>query len=274
MRNLSMAHILPLKINYQKRIEFHTCSLTAPHTLFITLVGSLHRHLIKTEVIEKTSSIPDRILALKPYMESLADSLNNLSDGDSALLKGALGQGADTFWLRFFQNLINQKYPDYCPEELILWKETQDQDIQDEGRKLKGEIKDYLKKVVFTKLEEALGDKYENSISLLQNECTGRILKTIVDNDNDSVDNYDWKDFLEISEYKDLIDKYFTSYPEFAEAFSINIGAESFKTKKEKLAWISIIDIPKGKKHDSLTNADISKLWLIREHLAQFVSED
>lgn len=240
----------------------------------ITLVGSLHRHLIKTDVIDKTSSIPDRIIALKPYMESLADSLNNLSDGDSALLKGVLGQGADTFWLRFFQNLINQKYPEYCPEELILWKETQDQDIQDEGRKFKGEIKDYLKKVVFTKLEEALGDKYENSISILQNECTGRILKTIVDNDNDSVDNYDWKDFLEISDYKDLIDKYFTSYPEFAEAFSINIGAESFKTKKEKLAWISIVDIPKGKKHDSLTNADISKLWLIREHLAHFVTED
>ena len=240
----------------------------------ITLVGSLHRHLIKTDVIDKSSSIPERIQALNPYMESLAESLNNLSDSDSALLKGALGQGADTFWLRFFQNLINLKFPEYCPDELLLWKETQDEDIQNEGRDLKNEIKELLKKVVFIKLEEALGDKWENSISLLKNECEGRIIRAIADNENDSVDNYDWKDWMEISDYKDLIDKYFTSYTEFADTFSINIGGESFKTKKEKLAWISIIDIPKGKKHDSLTNADINKLWLIRDHLAQFVNED
>ena len=40
------------------------------------------------------------------------------------------------------------------------------------------------------------------------------------------------------------------------------------KTKKERLAWLSKIESPKGKKHDALTRNDINRLWLIRDHLA------
>ena len=56
----------------------------------------------------------------------------------------------------------------------------------------------------------------------------------------------------------------------FARAFSINVG-DAFKTKKEKLAWISKIDQPKGKKPAALTRNDINKLWLINDHLSNFV---
>ena len=236
----------------------------------IALVGSVHRHLIKTEAISKRSSIPDRIISIKPYFDALATSLNELSDEDSAAIKSKLGQGADTYWLRFFQNLVSKQFPEYCPEELIEWRETQDETIQKEGQDLKTEIKDLLRSLVFSRLKEVFGDRWENSIMSVKNDCEGRIIKQIGDNEGDSLDNYDWRDWLEVSDYKGIIDKNFNT-PQFAEAFSINISAgDGFKSKKEKLSWIPLVDGPKGKKQDSLTRADIEKLWLIRDHLAQY----
>lgn len=239
----------------------------------IALIGSIHRHLIKLDVINKRTAIPDRILAITPYFVSLAKSLNELSDEDSAAIKGKLGQGADTFWLRFFQNLVSNKYPDYCPDELILWRETQDESIQKEGQERKNEIKDLMRKVVFRNLQLVYGEKWENTIMQLKNECEGRILKHIADNESDSLDNYDWEDVIEVSDLKSIIDRNFNT-PQFADVFTINLNAEEIpKTKKEKLSWISLVDVPKGKKQDSLTRADIDKLWLIRDHLAQYVAE-
>ena len=264
--------ILEEKLQEEKKADY----LFSNRATFaiIALVGSLHRHLIKLDVINKKSTIPDRIIAIKPYFESLAASLNELSDEDSAAIKGKLGQGADTYWLRFFQNLVSKQFPEYCPDELIEWRETQDETIQKEGQDLKSEIKDLLRRVVFSRLKEVYGDRWENSIMSVKNDCEGRIIKQIGDNESDSLDNYDWRDWLEISDLKGIIDKNFNS-PQFAEAFSININAgENFKTKKEKLAWIPLVDGPKGKKQDSLTRADIDKLWLIRDHLSQFVTEE
>ena len=239
----------------------------------IALTGSLHRHLIKTDVINKRTAIVDRILSIKPFFESLAIALNELSDEGSASLKGRLGQGADTYWLRFFQDLVSKKFPEYCPDELVEWRETQDESIQKEGQELRNEIKEMLRKVVFNCLKDVYGDRWENSILLLKNDCEGRIIKQIGDNDVDSLDNYDWRDWLEVADYKSIIEKNYNS-PQFADAFSINTSVgDSFKTKKERLGWISPINGPKGKKQDAMTQAEIDKLWLIRDHLANYVEE-
>jgi DNA sulfur modification protein DndB len=77
---------------------------------FITLLGSIHKYLIKTNVISPTSSINERIKAITPYISSLANKLNNLTDEESVRIKGILGQGAETFWLRSYQNFINKIY--------------------------------------------------------------------------------------------------------------------------------------------------------------------
>ena len=206
-------------------------------------------------------------------ISALTIALNELSDEGSASLKGRLGQGADTYWLRFFQDLVSKKFPEYCPDELVEWRETQDESIQKEGQELRNEIKEMLRKVVFNCLKDVYGDRWENSILLLKNDCEGRIIKQIGDNDVDSLDNYDWRDWLEVADYKSIIEKNYNS-PQFADAFSINTSVgDSFKTKKERLGWISLINGPKGKKQDAMTQAEIDKLWLIRDHLANYVEE-
>lgn len=236
---------------------------------FITLIGSLHSFLMKSDEFSFDSSINTRLDKLRPYLETLANALNNISDEESANLKGALGSGADPFWLHTFQNMVYKKFNDYCPEELIQWQETQDQSIQDEGNNLKDEIRIVLRKTVLSRLQMVYGVKWENSVYMLKNECERKILEQYGDNEDFDPSEHDWKDWIEVSDYKKIIEKNFSDQ-RFVEAFAINIGLP-FKTKKEKLAWITMIETKKGKKQTPLTRSDINYLWRIQNHLSNFV---
>ena len=239
---------------------------------FIALLGSLHTYLIKINVINPLSPIPDRIAAITPYIQHLANSLNNLSDEDNRIIKGVLGQGADTFWLRSYQNIINKQFPEYAPEELIEWKETQDQSLQQEGAERKEDIMKQMRILLFARLEMVYGNKWLNNVAILKNAVEGRIIKEYGDNDDFNMSEYDWRDYLEVSEYRDVIEKNF-SYQEFEEVFAINIGL-AFKSKKDKLGWMTLISEPKGKKSSALTRSDLNRLELINTHLANFIDAE
>ncbi len=239
---------------------------------FIALLGSLHRYLIKINTINSQSSISDRIYAITPYIQHLANSLNNLSDEDNRVIKGVLGQGAETFWLRSFQNIINKQFPEYAPEELVLWKETQDQSLQQEGAERKADIRRQLRTLLFERLEMVYGAKWLNNVAILKNGVEGRIIKEYGDNDDFDLTEYDWRDYLEVSEYREVIEKNF-SYHEFEEVFAINIGL-AFRSKKDKLNWMSMINDPKGKKSSALTRSDLNRLELINTHLANFMDAE
>lgn len=232
----------------------------------ISLLGSVHSFLIKTDVIKPTSSVPERLEAIRPYIIALANGLNNISDEEKAAVKGFLGQGADPFWLHTYQNMVNRKFPDYCPEELVIFKETQDQSLQEQGQQSKSEIRELLRTIFFAKLEQVYGSSAEKKVFDIKHECEGRIMKA--HEDDEDLDFSDWKDWIEISEYKKKIEENF-NVPEFEEAFAINMG-EAFKTRKDKLAWMSRIEEPKGKKKSAITKAELQRLWIIRDHLAQF----
>ncbi len=239
---------------------------------FIALLGSLHTYLIRINAINPLSSIQDRIAAITPYIQHLANSLNNLSDEENRTIKGVLGQGADTFWLRSFQNIINKQFPEYAPEELVEWKETQDQSLQQEGAERKTDIRKQLRTLLFDRLEMVFGAKWLNNVAILKNAVEGRIIKEYGDSDDFDMSEYDWRDYLEISEYREVIDKNF-SYQEFEEVFAINIGL-AFKSKKDKLNWMTLISEPKGKKSSALTRSDLNRLELINTHLANFIDAE
>ena len=234
----------------------------------ITLIGSVHEFLIKCNEIQPSSSIHERLCAIRPYFEALTEGLNNVSDEEKAAIKGFLGQGADSFWLHCYQNMVNKKYPDYCPEELTIFKETQDQGLQKKGQESKSEIKELLRSVFFAKIDQVHGTASQKKIFDLKLECQRRIMNAHADDQDYDVESEDWRDWIEIADYKKKIEDNF-SIPEFEEAFAINLGG-AFKSRKDKLAWMAMIEEPKGKKKAVITKSDLSKLWIIRDHLAQF----
>ena len=147
-----------------------------------------------------------------------------------------------------------------------------DQDLQNEGKKLKEDIRKQLRRLLFERLEQVFKSKWlSGNIAIIKNEVENRIIKSDGDREDFDLMEYDWRDYLEVSDYKDIISKNF-SYPEFEEVFSINIGLP-FKSKTEKLAWLNLIPEGKGKKASALTRSDINRLELINSHLAQFISE-
>ena len=234
----------------------------------ITLIGSLHEFLIKCNVINPNSTIPERLQAIRPYIEALISGLNNISNEEKAAVKGALGSGADPFWLHTYQNMVNRKFPDYCPEELVIFKETQDQGLQKQGQDSKDQIKELLRAVFFSRMGQVYGMTADKKLFDLKLECQGRIMKAHSDDDDYDVESEDWRDWLEVADYKKKIEDNFT-VPEFEEAFAINLGG-AFRSRKDKLAWMAMIDEPKGKKKSAITKSDLNKLWIIHNHLAQF----
>lgn len=253
-----------LKVEYKSDFLFSNRATFA----IITLIGSLHSYLIKCQKIFQDSSVSERLNVIQPYFEALTRGLNNISDEEKAAIKGALGQGADSFWLHTYQNMVNKKYPDYCPDELRTFKETQDKSIQEQGQNSKNEIKKLLHNVFFAKMQQVHEMNTNKKLFDLKLTCQNRILTEHSGDEDFDVESVNWEDWIKISEYKKKIEDNF-SEPEIEEAFAINLGINPFKSRKEKLAWMSMIDETKDKV--AITKSDLSLLWMIRDHLAKFV---
>lgn len=233
---------------------------------FVTLCGLLHTHLSNCGEISGESSIKERIGKMRPYVEVLCSGLNQIPAEEDKELKGAQGQGAEKRWLRSYQYIIYKTYPDYLPEELKVWLETKDKSIQEEGEGHKEDIREMLRELVFTKLKQVYGANYEKYIAKIKHDCEGKIL----DEYGEIPDGADWKDWVAISDYKEIIEKNY-SYDQFSETFGI-ATSEKATSKKDKLSWISLIEPQKGKKKNPMTKSDVSRLWLIRAHLANFTN--
>ena len=239
---------------------------------FVTLSGLLHTYLFNCGEINSFSTIKERISKITPYIEVLCEGLNNIPEEESIFLKGIQGQGAEKKWLLSYQNIVNRTYPDYFPEELKEWKEMRDQDVQQEGDDLKDRIKRILRTLIFAKLEEVYGRDSEKNIAKLKHDCEGKIFDAYGENDDFNLEDYDWKEWLEIADYKAIIDKNY-SYDKFAEAFGIPLSDKA-TSKKDRLSWISLIEPQKGKKKSAMTKSDVNRLWLIHDHLAKFLPSE
>ena len=236
---------------------------------FVTIAGLLNGYLFACGVINNSTTIKERVNKVTPYIVTLCEGLNELPDEEITYLTGAQGQGAEKKWLLSYQNIINKSFPDYFPEELHEWKEMRDQDIQNEGEQLKEEIRSFIRILVFNKLFEVYGNDSEKNVAKLKHDCEGKIYDAYGENDDFDIDDYNWKDWIEIPEYKAIIDKNY-SYDLFSETFGIAL-TDKATSKKDKLNWISLIEQPKGKKKTALTKSDVNRLWLIRDHLNKFI---
>lgn len=239
---------------------------------FVTITGLLHTYLFNCGEIDNTTSIKERVNKVTPYIFALCDGLNKLPEGDVSYLRGIQGQGAENKWLRYYQDLINKAFPNYDPEELKEWREMRDQSVQKEGENLKDEIRSLIRNLVFAKLYEVYGSNYEKNVAKLKHDCEGKIIEAYGDNDDFDISEHDWKDWLEIPDYKFIIDKNFSN-DIFAKVFGIAL-TDKATSKKEKLHWISLLEQPKGKKKNPLTKSDVNRLWLIYNHLIQFNQND
>lgn len=218
---------------------------------FLGLVGSLNSHSIKNGKIQPTEAPDIRFAELEKYFIALSTKLKNLEDSDHDALTGKLGQGAETLWLRLFQSYVNAQFREYSPEELIDWKQRQDEELQNEGRKLGNEVEKYLKSSVINKLKELFGKNWELEIGSIQRQCESRAAeqREKIYKEKLKEKEIKWTEQFFITDYKTIIEKYWVEtapddnpdFITFCDEFSIDVG-HGFNSKKERTKWLSIFN--------------------------------
>lgn len=241
-----------------------------PSFAIVALAGSLNSFIIHSGKESANSSIKKRIIAVTPYIGALAEAINNMSSEERLAIKSPYGSGADPHWLHTYQDFISKKFPEYAPEELKTWRETQNKSIQDEGNKLKDQILEMIKTIVFAQLESIYGPNWEDNFVKLKNVCQNRIIDELEDTEGFNINNYDWKNWVDISDFKKIVDNHFTQ-GRMAEIFTLPTNKDLTK-KSEKLAWIMTINKGKGSKQILLTQTDVDNLGVISIHLKNFIN--
>lgn len=244
---------------------------------FIVMVGSLNKHLINSGRLSQKSTTEEQIQAMSPYYDVLTDYLTNLPVEHRSTLFVVKGQSADTTWLHMFENALNEKYPDYLPDGLKEWKESQDENLQLEGQNFGKQIEQILHDRVLEKLQELHGDKWEKTIFEIKAKCLQRMSSDIPE-DSD-INESNWPEYLQAPDYKDIIEKNWIipkegddDYVSFEDEFSIRLsGDEPFKSRKDRLKWltdlISFRNSWTSTKPKPLTRAQVDELHLILESL-------
>ena len=244
---------------------------------FVMLIGSLNKHLIYSEKLNQKSSTEQQIHAMSPYFDVLVNYLTKLPEEHRSKLFVVKGQGADTTWLRMFENAINEKYPDFQPDGLVEWQELQDENLQNEGRDYGKQIEQVLHDRVLRKLQELYGEKWEKSIFDIKTRCLQKMSSDMPE--DAEIDESRWTDYLYAQELKDIIkDKWINlkeddeTYVTFEDEFSIRLSEEEpFKSRKDKMKWLSDVIAFRNSwvsaKPKLLTRAQVDELHMILEKL-------
>lgn len=221
---------------------------------FIGLIGSLNKFLAGKKIVSYSTTPKERFSFIEKYLTVLLDYINKISKEEETTQLTLLGSGADIKWLRFFQTIINSKFRDYEPLELVDWKERQDEQLQDEGRKYGVAIEKKMKKIVIEKIKILYKKNWELEINSIKRECQDRAEKEMEKNYKEGLKDevIPWTEMFNINDYKSIIEKYWTKVPDneqekigfstFQDDFSINIGA-GFNSKGERIKWISLFSV-------------------------------
>lgn len=246
----------------------------------INLIGNLNFHLTQEGKLNKNSKANERFDEIENYLNALMEGIKSIDKSKEERLLSLIGQGADIKWLRFFQELVNFKHPSYNPIELIEWKERQNSELQDEGKKYLLEIEKFMKRKVLTNLKELFGEKWGLEIGSIKRACQDRAEKEMERHykEFDEYKEIKWTQMFNINDYKTIIEKYWTrnnasnpNFKSFEELFSLEIGY-GFNSKAEKTKWIALFNslrnnfAHQGSKNEGLSKKEVLQLRTMYEH--------
>lgn len=250
---------------------------------FVTLIGSLNAFATEHGLVNYKTSSKNRFIEIEKYLTALMDYLKIIPKEEEAKQLSLLGSQADIKWLRFFQNIINSKFPNYEPAELIEWKEMHDERLQDEGRRYGVAIEKHMKRIVLDKIQFLYKDDWELEINAIKRECLKRAEEENEKNYKEGLKKKAvlWTEMFNINDYKAIIEKYWTKTPEldiertgfksFENEFSIDAGY-GFHSKGEKLKWISFFNsyrnlwAHEGTKEKRLNKEEVQFLEKVYSH--------
>jgi len=250
---------------------------------FIGVISSLNTFISERTALSYNTTPRERFEALEKYLTALLEYIRVIPKDEEERQLTLLGSGADIRWLRFFQLIINKRFSEYEPLELVDWKERQDEDLQDTGRKYGIAIEKHMKKVVLSKIKLMYKENWELEINAIKRDCQDRAEKENEKNYKEGIKKHQsvWTEMFNINDYKTIIDKYWVKLPEdeadhpgfitFQDEFSIDIG-QGLHGKSDCLRWISLFNsyrnlwAHEGTKETRLNREEVKFLERINQH--------
>ena len=249
---------------------------------FICLIGSLNKHETLKGNISLSTKPKDRFNSIEKYLNVFMKRLVSLDQKERDILLGKLGTGAENVWLRSYQSFVHEKFADFDPPELGDWRERQDDNLQETGRKLGINIERHLKNTIMNKLRILFGNNWDLEIGSIQRECEKRAREEQEKQYKDGLGRKEipWTDMFFITDYKKIIEKYWTMQPKkitegfttFEDDFAIDAGM-GFQSKSDKVKWISVFNSHRnlwaheGTKEKRLNRHEVSFLQFIHDKL-------
>ena len=213
---------------------------------FINILGSLNSYLTEKGDVNKMSKPQERLDSMEKYLSVLFEGINNINKQKEEGLLNLIGAGADIKWLRFFQELIHEKFKDYNPIELIEWRERHDTLLQTEGREYGISIEKFMKTKVLENIKLLFDDNWELEINSIKRNCQDRAEQEMERyyKEFKQKKTVEWTEMFNINDYKTIIEKFWTNTAEdgsnitFEKLFSLDIGL-GFNSKTDKTKWIA-----------------------------------
>lgn len=246
---------------------------------FINIIGSVNSHLTSEKVLKKTDSPESRFAEMEKYLAALLNAIEKISPEREKSLLAMRGKAADTMWFRNFQEMINSKFHDYNPPELVEWKERNDAALQSKAAQYASEIEKFMKKTVLRNVKLLFGDNWELEVNSIKRVCLDRAEKEKerLYKELNEVREIDWTEMMNITDYKTIIEKNWTkkvddSHSTFEEIFSLDIGLGDFNSKTDKTKWIAKFNSMRNTiahsatKNDGLSKEEVVFLETMRDH--------
>ncbi|MDQ7047212.1 MAG: DGQHR domain-containing protein [Sulfurovum sp.] len=240
---------------------------------FIMWLGSLHTFIYKKGLITKKISTKARFEEIKKYIVVLMDGLQVMKSEDKEHYLIMKGAGGDTAWFRLYQSIINDKFGEYNPDDLIDWKERQDKKLQTKAKEYVDSIEKTIKQTVVAQLEELYADDWELEIVNIQTKCQKLAAEENAERRKNGISKRaNWTEMLTIMDYKNIIENHWTNkvsvdtaFVTFEKRFGIDIG-EGFNSKKDKTKWLTYLNdyrktiAHSGTKDEGLNEKEVSLL--------------
>lgn len=127
----------------------------------LTLVGELVDHQKRSSGVDPLSLAPDAVLeGIRPQLDVFAAGIESMPTSAHDELKASYGSTAPQKYLRFFQSLINDRFPTFQPAGFVEWKDAQSQDNRTSAFDLTSKIEAHLNADVKSRLENAFGAEW------------------------------------------------------------------------------------------------------------------
>ncbi len=255
---------------------------------YISLIASLNRHEVESGRVNTRTAPQERYEAIKPYLNELLSSLQAMDEKAAEPLLAMRGSEVETKWLRSFQDLVQKSFPDYEPPELADWRQRQNVELQERGRSLGIGIERHLKATVLARLKVLYGDNWDLEIGNIKTKCQERADEEIqrVYKQGLGRIELDWTEMFTIVNYKDIIEKHWTSrpneetneyssdgFPTFENEFSIDMKLGPFHSKSDKLKWMDVFNsyrnlwAHEGSKEKTLNQEEVQFLEVVHNQL-------